>query len=81
MLQEIIKEETFYQKLKETRFSDSLHAMHELDYIARTSENIFRLTKKMRQREEIARSRVEIMPKAEFHSTYLSEINVNVGEK
>lgn len=81
VFQEIAKEDTFYNKLKETRLPDSLQAMHELDYIARTTENIFRLTKKMKQREEIAQSRIEAEINTEFHSTYLDDINVNVSEK
>lgn len=76
---QIAKEKDFYHQLSEVRLGASLEALSELNYIARTTENIFRLIQKMRQRTYIDNANLPYSSLAEHHNTFQYNINVNVS--
>lgn len=75
---ETVKERGVYDKLKDIRLGASLAAMSEVHYIARTTESLFRMIQKMRQRTFIDSANLPYSKVAEHHNTFQYSINVNV---
>lgn len=67
-----------YNKINDARLGASLEAMSDLHYIARTTESIFRMIQKMRQRSYIDNANLPSSQNTEHHNTFQYNINVNV---
>lgn len=72
------KERSTYEKLKKVRLGASLKAMSRLHYVARTTESLYRMIQKMRQRTFIDTANLPYSKAAEHHNTFQYSINVNV---
>ncbi|GJQ70255.1 hypothetical protein Trydic_g22699 [Trypoxylus dichotomus] len=74
---EINEEKLFYNHLREIHLPDSLDALDDLRYIARCTENVFRLMAKMRQKDQLRKTWVydpEFYIK--FHMTFMHTLSV-----
>ncbi|KRT86078.1 hypothetical protein AMK59_1996, partial [Oryctes borbonicus] len=77
--QEIKEEKLFYNHLREIHLSESLDALDDLRYIARCTENVFRLMAKMKQKDQVRKTWVydpEFYIK--FHMTFMHTLSVTV---
>ncbi|XP_031342178.1 cilia- and flagella-associated protein 69-like [Photinus pyralis] len=74
-LEEYNTEMDFYKLLRESKLIESLQALHELRYIARTTERMFRFaekTKQCRQAERFGNFSANAIP----HRTFMHDIKV-----
>ncbi|KAK4880266.1 hypothetical protein RN001_008412 [Aquatica leii] len=75
LIREYNYEMSLYNLLRESRLIESLYALHELEYIARTTERMFRLMSKMKQSKEIERTSYN-PTNGTYHTTYLHKLKV-----
>ncbi|KAF5277774.1 hypothetical protein FQR65_LT03754 [Abscondita terminalis] len=68
-------EMSLYCLLRESKLPESLTALHELDYIARTTEKMFRLMNKIQHCYDIERTEYCI-ENGSYHTTYMSQLKV-----
>lgn len=77
--QETNAEKLLYNFLNETKLAEALESLHELNYIARATENMFRYIKKIKHRKQLEDSDDLLVTMAEYHSTFMYNINVTVS--
>ncbi|KAF5281280.1 hypothetical protein FQA39_LY05166 [Lamprigera yunnana] len=75
LIKEYNKEMTLYNTLRESKLVEALSALHDLDYIARTTEKMFRYASKNKQRLEIDRTETKLRDET-YHTTYLYSLKV-----
>lgn len=77
---EFYKENTLYAFLKDINLVESLDVLKEMDYVARTTERMFRLMAKMKQRIDLSKDILILNKMTMYHSTFLHDINVTVSD-
>lgn len=79
LFKDIDEENSFYDFLKNCRLAESLEALRELDFIARTSCKEFQKQKKERQMREIESSISSFLAENDnIHRTFTPNTNITV---